>query len=380
MRFVNAVFTTDHKLIGQLYLVLGGFSAIIGTIYSVWIRMHLAHWNLSGIFLENAAFYNTIITLHAVIMIFFFVMPVLIGGFLRRGRGYVKVIIVQFITEKYNAFVGINQRKLKDISLPTGLNTGMVSNEESFEGCMKRRKDQRFFEGLSKQVHSLVGLHSWMKVNCWFKNGSAIPCREDQNVGASQCFSSFELLACTGPKTGTVAHEAKRWKVEPGANSITGSNYVIPQNFQCKIWGALLTLRTIYSRYSVFLNRNVNMVSTESSGSVNSKRGNLGKVVKVKKDEDFNFMPEEDDISPVSIFKFFQETLTQLCLTCVWFIIVRGEKLYTWGSQSSLTRREMDWIHGGKISEKANALSNVSDTLHGFCFRQCKTKPNKANF
>lgn len=93
-------------------------------------------------------------------MIFFFVMPVLIGGFLRRGRGYVKVIIVQFITEKYNAFVGINQRKLKDISLPTGLNTGMVSNEESFEGCMKRRKDQRFFEGLSKQVHSLVGLHS----------------------------------------------------------------------------------------------------------------------------------------------------------------------------------------------------------------------------
>lgn len=35
MRFVNAVFTTDHKLIGQLYLVLGGFSAIIGTIYSV---------------------------------------------------------------------------------------------------------------------------------------------------------------------------------------------------------------------------------------------------------------------------------------------------------------------------------------------------------
>ena len=56
----------------------------------------------------------------------------------------------------------------------------------------------------------------------------------------------------------------------------------------------------------MFLNRNVNMVSTESSGSVNSKRGNLGKVVKVKKDEDFNFMPEEDDISPVSIFKFFQ--------------------------------------------------------------------------
>jgi len=61
-------------------LIFGAFSAILGTGLSVLIRLELAH--PGNPFLQgNHQLYNVIITGHAVIMIFFFVMPVLIGGF-----------------------------------------------------------------------------------------------------------------------------------------------------------------------------------------------------------------------------------------------------------------------------------------------------------
>jgi len=63
-----------------LYLIFGTFSAILGTGLSILIRLELAH--PGNLFLQgNHQLYNVIITGHAVIMIFFFVMPVLIGGF-----------------------------------------------------------------------------------------------------------------------------------------------------------------------------------------------------------------------------------------------------------------------------------------------------------
>jgi cytochrome c oxidase subunit 1 len=62
-----------------LYLIYALFSGLIGTAFSVLIRLELSGPGVQ--YIADNQLYNSIITAHAIIMIFFMVMPALIGGF-----------------------------------------------------------------------------------------------------------------------------------------------------------------------------------------------------------------------------------------------------------------------------------------------------------
>ena len=72
-------FSTNAKDIGNLYLIFALFSGLLGTAFSVLIRLELSGPGVQ--YISDNQLYNSIITAHAILMIFFMVMPALIGGF-----------------------------------------------------------------------------------------------------------------------------------------------------------------------------------------------------------------------------------------------------------------------------------------------------------
>jgi cytochrome c oxidase subunit 1 len=73
------VYSTNHKDIGTLYLSFALCAAIVGTLLSLAMRLELHEPGLQ--FFSNPQYYNVFVTAHGLIMIFFVLMPALIGGF-----------------------------------------------------------------------------------------------------------------------------------------------------------------------------------------------------------------------------------------------------------------------------------------------------------
>lgn len=85
------VSTTNHKTIGRLYLCFGIFCGFLGLCLSLRIRRELRVVKndvLVSIFPRN--FYHVIVTAHGLIMIFFRIMPILIG---RLGNLFIPVLL-----------------------------------------------------------------------------------------------------------------------------------------------------------------------------------------------------------------------------------------------------------------------------------------------
>lgn len=81
--------STNHKDIGTMYIILSIIAGLIGGAFSVLFRIQLSvpGSNFLG---GDYQFYNVLITAHALIMVFFMIMPALFGGF---GNWFVPLLI-----------------------------------------------------------------------------------------------------------------------------------------------------------------------------------------------------------------------------------------------------------------------------------------------
>ena len=88
------VFSTNHKDIGTMYLVFAICTGIIGGLFSIMMRLELQEpgmqYFLNADGSPDGHWWNVVITAHGLIMVFFVVMPAVIGGF---GNWFIPLMV-----------------------------------------------------------------------------------------------------------------------------------------------------------------------------------------------------------------------------------------------------------------------------------------------
>ena len=82
------LYSTNHKDIGTMYIIFAIVAAFIGGAMSIYMRMELMNPGVQ--YMEDGHMWNVFTTAHGLIMVFFVVMPGLIGGF---GNWFVPIMI-----------------------------------------------------------------------------------------------------------------------------------------------------------------------------------------------------------------------------------------------------------------------------------------------
>lgn len=75
---VRWLFSTNHKDIRTLYFIFGFLAALVGSSLSLVVRIEIAQTRQT---IRNRQIYNSIVTAHALVIIFFFVIPTMVRGF-----------------------------------------------------------------------------------------------------------------------------------------------------------------------------------------------------------------------------------------------------------------------------------------------------------
>ena len=92
--FARWFMSTNHKDIGTLYIIFSIIAGLIGGFFSMVMRMELQDPGVQYLVDEagnpDGHMWNVFITAHGLIMVFFVVMPGLIGGF---GNWFVPLMI-----------------------------------------------------------------------------------------------------------------------------------------------------------------------------------------------------------------------------------------------------------------------------------------------